>query len=92
MTRLPVRFRASMVVWRARLWRPQSVSVFLVLAGLAGALGGGWLVGRWCLGLVLIAESAGAVVVGMARDDGTGQPRRGSRTVREVLEDEALRP
>ena len=81
-----------MVVWRARLRRPQASSVFLVLAGLAGALGGGALIGQWCLGLVLIAESAGAITIGMLRDDGTGIPKRGARTVREVLEDEALRP
>ena len=93
--------RARMAAWRAdwaavrgRLARSRHVivSAALVGAGLAGAAAGGWLIGRWALGLVLIAESAGAVWFGLMRDDGAGLPRRGSRTVAEVLEDESRRP
>jgi hypothetical protein len=84
--------RAQLAAWRgqARRIRARSgrtiTSVLLVVAGLAGALGGGALVGRWCLGLVLIAESAGAVWVGLCRDDGQPTAVRGARTVAEVLE------
>ena len=60
------------------------------MAGLAGALAGGWLIGRWCLGLVLLAESAGFVLAGLLRDDGTGLPRRGEHTVADVLEEHRL--
>jgi hypothetical protein len=34
-----------------------------------GALGGGWLIGVWAFGLVLIVESAGLCWLGLARDD-----------------------
>lgn len=91
--RLPVVTRAHLAAWRgqARQVRARSgrtiTSVLLVVAGLAGALGGGALIGQWCLGLVLICESAGAVWVGLCRDDGQPAARRGLRTVAEVLED-----
>ena len=86
--------RAQLAAWRgqARRSRRLAASVALVAAGLAGALGGGWLIGRWCLGLVLIAESAGCAWAGLMRDDGTGLPRRGERTVAEVLEDHRRLP
>ena len=79
---------------RARLAKSLHVltSAALVVAGLAGALAGGWLIGRWCLGLVLLAESAGFVLAGLLRDDGTGLPRRGERTVSEVLEEHRRLP
>lgn len=91
-------FRAYKATWRARvrsvqvlLGRSRHVltSVLLVLAGLAGALAGGWLVGRWCLGLVLMAESAGAIWFGLMRDDGAGVPRRGERTPLEAAREHA---
>ena len=81
--------RAHLAAWRAhgrntraRLARSRHVltSAFLVVAGLLGALGGGALIGRWCLGLVLLAESAGAVWFGLMRDDGSALPRHGERT------------
>ena len=88
--------RAHWYAWRgrgrsvrelARRSRHVLTSVALVLAGLAGALGGGALIGRWCLGLVLLAESAGAVWFGLNRDDGEPLPRRGERTIADVAEE-----
>ena len=38
--------------------------------GALGALVGGWLVARWCLGAVLIAESGLVMAWGVLRDDG----------------------
>jgi len=60
--------------------------VLLVVLGLGGGLAGGALVGEWCLGLVMIAESVLLVYVGFARDDGTGRPVAEARTVPEILE------
>lgn len=40
--------------------------------GALGALGGGWLVGVWCFGLVLIALSAGVIAWALLHDDGKG--------------------
>lgn len=79
---------------RAALRRSRSllVSVAAVVAGACLAGFGGWLVGRWCLGVVLIAEAAGLIFIGMARDDGVGMPGRGARTVNDILDDERLRP
>jgi hypothetical protein len=45
-------------------------SVTACVFGALGALVGGWLVARWCLGVVLIAESGAAVWWGLVRDDG----------------------
>ena len=57
------------------------VSLISCAAGALGALGGGWLVGRWCLGLVLIVLSAGLIAYGFFRDDG----RPGHERVPDVL-------
>jgi hypothetical protein len=94
MTRLRVTWRAALVVQaahaaRARAWAAallgRHAPVLLVVLGLGGGLAGGALVGEWCLGLVMITESALLVFAGFARDDGTGRGPRG-RTVEEVLE------
>ena len=46
-------------------------SVTACVLGALGALAGGWLVARWCLGLVLIGESGAAVWWGVfGHDDG----------------------
>ncbi len=91
-----VRWRMARAVWperarrlreRARRSRHVLASALLVIAGLGGMLGGAALVGTWCLGLVLMAESCGAVWFGLMRDDGAGLPRRGERTVGDVLEE-----
>jgi hypothetical protein len=64
-----------------------------LVLGALGALGGGWLVGVWCFGLVLIALSGGVIVWTLFRDDGKGpagsQPQVyafGAPTLDQVLE------
>ena len=101
MAKLRVTWRAAAVVWAAHAQRARvrlaaalghHAPALLVALGLGGALGGGALVGEWCLGLVLIAESAGAVAVGLSMDDGNGPPRGRPRTVEDVLERARLAP
>ena len=96
LTGMAVQVRAQLAAWRgqgarvrARLSRSRHVlaSVLLVVAGLAGAPLGGLLVGPWFTGLILVAESAGAVWFGLMRDDGTSLPRRGGRTIADVAEE-----
>jgi len=79
---------------RARLSRQrhQVLSALLVATGLAGALGGGALIGQWALGLVMIAESVGAVWVGLMRDDGQPLPIGAERSLEQILEAERRRP
>lgn len=100
MTRFAVTTRAYVHAWRGHLhetrWRIRAglarrSSLLLVLAGGLGALGGGYLIGRWCLGLVLIGESVFAMYIGLNRDDGADLPIRGARTVEQVLDDERWR-
>ena len=43
-----------------------------LVIGVLGALGGGWLVGVWCFGLVMIALSGGAIAWALLHDDGKG--------------------
>jgi len=84
--RATVAERARHARGRARVHRHALASAALIVLGLGGALAGGALVGEWCLGLVLIAESAGAVWSGLFRDDGAPPPRAGERTHQQVLE------
>lgn len=93
--------RAHLMAWReharglrerGRRSRHQLTSAALVIGGLAGMLGGAALVGTWLLGLTLMAEAGGALWLGLMRDDGAAVPRRGARTVQEVLQDERMRP
>lgn len=87
-----LRMRLLLLKQAARRHRHLAVNVALVCLGLAGGLAGGWVIGWWCLGVVAIAESAGLIYVGMARDDGEALPVRGARSVAQVLDDERLRP
>lgn len=78
-------------LWRRlRAARAQVVSAALIVSGLAGMAGGAALIGTWCVGLVLIAESGGVLWFGLFRDDGTPLPRLpgrgGPRTHEEILE------
>ena len=84
--------RAARARRALRAVRHQLVSAAMLLAGMGLGLLGGALIGRWCLGLVLIAEAAGLIAVGLLRDDGTALPRRGSRSIGEVLEEERRYP
>lgn len=95
--RVPVPLRAGVMTraararQRLRAARHQVVSAAMLILGLGAALLGGALIGRWCLGLVLIAEAAGLITVGLLRDDGVALPRRGARTVAETFEEERQR-
>lgn len=62
-------------------------SVIACGLGALGAVGGAWLVGRWCVGLVLIVLSAGSVAWGLLRDDGHAEPPQEPQalTVSEIL-------
>ena len=93
-TRLPPVWRAVLLLAAAHARRLRArirgnrhvlVSALLVVAGMGGMLGGAALIGSWCLGLVLIAESAWVTWLGLARDDGTALPRRAPRTVGEAF-------
>ena len=65
-------------------------SIAACVLGALCALAGGYLVGVWCLGLVLIAEGGLLAAWGVLRDDGKGPvalPRPGQgATLAEVLE------
>ena len=64
------------------------VSAAACLLGALGALGGAWLIALWAFGLTLIGLSAGLIIWGLLRDDGTS-PRveqLSPPTLREVLE------
>ena len=88
------RLRFDMLRLRLSQQRHQVTSAALVLGGMAGALGGGALIGRWALGLVLIVESVACVWIGMERDDGAPVPPRPGtlRTPAEINEMERYRP
>ena len=45
-------------------------SVLLLIASLAGVLGGAALIGVWALGLAIIADSVAVGVFALLRDDG----------------------
>lgn len=69
--------------------------VTALILGALGALGGGWLVGPWCFGLVMIMLSGGVIAWGLLHDDGKAPavsepqlyafPRAGS-SLNDVLE------
>ena len=65
------------------------VSVVMLLVSLAGILGGAALIGRWALGVAIIADSVALGVYALRRDDGVpAQPavRAVQGTVASVLE------
>jgi len=64
------------------------LSIVLLIAALAGVLGGGALIGLPALGACLIFDSLCVGVWALARDDGTGQPEvhEVPRSLHEVLE------
>jgi len=65
-------------------------SIAACVLGALGGLFGGWLVARWCLGVVVIAESALLMWWAFERDDGEGPAVRSvpgqPATLAEVLE------
>jgi hypothetical protein len=66
------------------------LSVVLLVLALAGVVGGAWLIGRWAVGLAIIADSVAVAAWALLHDDGTGPLRNSSvhevRTVEDVLE------
>jgi hypothetical protein len=65
------------------------LSVILLLCSLAGVLAGGWLIGRWALGLAVVADSVAVGVYALLRDDGRGvqaPPVHQVPTLHDVLE------
>lgn len=66
------------------------VQVAAVAVGAAGALGGGFLVGVWCLGLVLIVLSGGLIAFGLLRDSEPGETAARRRVGRPVTSFEAV--
>ena len=86
------RERARHVREQMHVHRHALVSSLLMFLGLGGALAGGALVGEWCLGLVVIAESGLAFWFGLYRDDGKPPPARGLLSHEEILARERARP
>jgi hypothetical protein len=89
--------RAQVRAWRGHLHNARSrfrlmlarrSATLLVISGGLFGIFGGWLVGRWCMGLVIMAEAAGMILLGLNQEDGTDLPLHGARTVSQVLDDE----
>ena len=68
------------------------MSVTVCVLGAVGALVGGWLVARWCLGLVLIAEAGCAVWWAVFAHDFPAAQQVPQQTLAEVLERARLSP
>ena len=65
------------------------LSVGLLLVSLLGVVAGGWLIGRWALGVAVIADSVAVGVYALLRDDGRGAQAPSVHqvpTLHEVLE------
>lgn len=54
------------------------LSVLLIVAGMLGVVAGAWLIGRWAVGVAVVADSAGLVALGLLRDV-PERPERGFR-------------
>jgi len=54
------------------------LSIVLLIAALAGVLGGGWLISRAALGGCVIFDSLAVGAYAWFRDVGTGKPRPGA--------------
>ena len=50
------------------------LSVGLLLVSLLGVVAGGWLIGRWALGVAVIFDSLCVGAWALLRDDGRGEP------------------
>jgi hypothetical protein len=63
------------------------VSAVLLVAALAGVLGGAALIGTWALGAAIIADSVAVGAWALLHDDGTPEPApREAPTLYDVLE------
>lgn len=68
--------------------KPSLISPLMFAAGAAGLLGGGALIGRWCLGLMMILMSAALVYVGLTREEESPAMQEARHTVEDVLANE----
>jgi len=50
------------------------LSVLLLCLSLVGVAAGGWLIGRWALGVAVIFDSLCVGAWALLRDDGQGEP------------------
>jgi hypothetical protein len=64
------------------------LSAFLLLLSLAVVLGGAFLIGRWALGVAVVADSVAVGVYALLRDDGSRPAPQvhGAPTLHDVLE------
>jgi hypothetical protein len=44
------------------------LSVLLIVAGMLGVVAGAWLIGRWAVGIAVVADSASLAAWGLLRD------------------------
>ena len=72
------------------------LSAVLLLCSLAGIIGGAWLIGMWCVGLAVIADSIAVGVFAWFRDDGKHAASvhqiHGVPTLQDILDREQARP
>jgi len=50
------------------------LSIVLLITSLVGVAAGGWLIGRWALGVAVIFDSLCVGAWALLRDDGQGEP------------------
>lgn len=63
------------------------LSVTLLIVSLFGMVGGAWLIGLWCVGLVVVVWSLALAVFALLRDDAPAQPQ----AIRPGTEEELFR-
>lgn len=72
------------------------LSACLLVLALAGMVGGAFLIGRWAVGLAIIADSVAVAAWALLHDDGQEpaqvRPIRGGATLGEILEEARLAP
>jgi predicted PurR-regulated permease PerM len=51
------------------------LSAVLLVASLLGVLAGGWLIGRWAVGVAVVADSVAVGVWALYRNDGQDEPQ-----------------
>lgn len=77
--------RAARALNRVRRMSPMGRQVLLLACSLAGVVAGAALIGRWALGLAVIADSVFGVWYALFRDVPDSVPRPGETTHEAVL-------